>query len=174
MLDEKYKYEIIIQPKNTFGTGHHETTQLVLQMMLQTDFKNKSVFDYGCGTGVLSVFASMLEADTIFAIDIDEWSAENIIENCSLNSVTNVEFKKSDLAMMDQRNFDVVLANINKNILLGSFEKLSQMMNTNSKLIISGFYENDLDDLKTAAEKYHLNCRDHIVKNNWCAAKFVK
>ena len=174
LLDEHYKHEIIIQSKNTFGTGHHETTQLVLQMMLQIDFKNKSVFDYGCGTGVLSIFASMLEADTIFAIDIDEWSAENIIENCSLNSVTNVEFKKSDLAMMDQRNFDVVLANINKNILLGSFEKLSQMMNTNAKLIISGFYENDLNDLKTAAEKYHLNYRDHIVKNNWCAAKFVK
>jgi ribosomal protein L11 methyltransferase len=174
LLDEKYKYEIIIQPKNTFGTGHHETTQLVLQMMLQTDFKNKSVFDYGCGTGVLSIFASMLKADKIFAIDIDEWSAENIIENCSLNSVINIEFKKSDLAMMEQRKFDVVLANINKNILLGSFDKLSQMMNSNAKLIISGFYETDLDDLKNAAEKFQLNYKVHIVKNNWCAAKFVK
>lgn len=174
LLDEHYKYEIIIQPKNTFGTGHHETTQLVLQMMLDTDFKNKSVFDFGCGTGVLSIFAAMLGADKIFAIDIDDWSAENIMENCSLNSVTNVEFKKSDLSIIEDKFFDVILANINKNILLSSFEKLSQMMNSNAQIIISGFYESDLDDLKNAAEKFNLNYRDHTTKNNWCAAKFVK
>jgi len=174
LLDNHYKYEIIIQPKNTFGTGHHETTQLVLQMMLQTDFKNKQVFDYGCGTGVLGIFASMLGAEKIFAIDIDEWSAENIMENCSLNSVTNIEFKRSDLALIESRNFDVVLANINKNILLISFEKLSKMMNKGANLIISGFYESDLEDLKTEAAKYKLNFKDHYTKNDWCAAMFEK
>ncbi len=173
-LDSKYKYEIIIQPKNTFGTGHHETTQLVLQMMLNTDFKNKNVFDYGCGTGVLSIFASMLGADKILAIDIDDWSAENIMENCALNSVTTIEFKKGDLAIVEQTNFDMILANINKNILLGSFEKLSQMMNSNAQLIISGFYSTDLDDLKSAAEKHNLKFIQHLTKNEWCAAKFVK
>ena len=174
LLDEHYKYEIIIQPKNTFGTGHHETTQLMLQMMLPIDFKNKNVFDYGCGTGVLSIFASMLEAENIDAIDIDEWSAENMIENCALNSITNITFKKGDLTIIEDKKFDLILANINKNILLGSFEKLARLMNRNAQLLISGFYENDLEDLKREAVKDGLVFKDHFVKNDWCAAIFNK
>ena len=174
LLDEHYKYEIIIQPKNTFGTGHHETTQLMLQMMLPIDFKNKNVFDYGCGTGVLSIFASMLEAENIDAIDIDEWSAENMIENCALNSITNITFKKGDLTIIEDKKFDLILANINKNILLGSFEKLARLMNLNAQLLISGFYENDLEDLKREAVKNGLVFKDHFVKNDWCAAIFSK
>ncbi len=174
LLEEHYTHEIIIQPKNTFGTGHHETTQLILQMMLQFDFNNKSVFDYGCGTGVLGIFASKLGASTIFAIDIDEWSAENIGENCALNSIRNIEFKKGDLSIVEDKKFDMILANINKNILLSSFAKLTQLMNEKATLLISGFYENDLDDLKTEAEKNKLTFHRYITKNNWCVAEFSR
>ena len=173
LLDEHYQYEVIIQPKNTFGTGHHETTQLVLELMLKTDFKNKTVFDFGCGTGVLAIVASMLGADKIFAIDIDEWSVENITENCALNGVSNVEFEQGDLEIAHDKKFDILLANINKNILLQSFERLSLLMNPGAQLIISGFYESDLTDLKNEAEKYHLQFKEHHSKNEWCIAKFV-
>lgn len=171
LVDEHYKHEIIIQPKNTFGTGHHETTQLILQMMLPFDYKNKTVFDYGCGTGVLSIMASKLGADSIYAIDIDEWSAENIGENTALNSIRNVTFEKGDLSIVENRKFDIVLANINRNILLMSFEKIAQLMNKNGVLLISGFYENDLEDLEREAKKYHFTLLDHLTKNDWCAAQ---
>jgi ribosomal protein L11 methyltransferase len=174
IVDENYKYEIIIQPKNTFGTGHHETTQLVLHMMLQINFSHKHVFDYGCGTGVLGIFASRLGADDVYAIDIDEWSAENIHENCALNGVQNIRFNRGDLDTVTGRSFDVILANINKNILLASFARLSQLLVSNGQLIISGFYENDLADLKMAAEASGLQHREHLVKNEWCAALFRK
>ncbi len=172
VIDEHFDYELIIQPKNTFGTGHHETTQLMLEMMLKSDFNEKNVFDYGCGTGVLGIFASKLGASSIYAIDIDEWSAENINENCSLNSVRNVSFEKGDLGIVTDKKFDIILANINKNILLESFSKLATLMNKNSLLLISGFYESDLKDLKLEAEKHQFIFEQNLNKNEWCAALF--
>lgn len=174
LVPDQYKYELIIQPKNTFGTGHHETTQLMLEKMLRISFENKNVFDYGCGTGVLSIMASKLGAEHIFAIDIDDWSAENINENCSLNEVRNIQFKKGDIGAVPERTFDIILANINKTILINSAGVLSRLMNDNGIILISGFYENDLTDLKEEFTKYNFAFKDHQVKNDWCAAVFIK
>jgi ribosomal protein L11 methyltransferase len=135
------------------------------------ELKNKKVFDYGCGTGVLSIMASLLGAESIYAIDIDEWSAENIGENTALNGVRNVTFEKGDLSVVKYRKFDVVLANINKNILLMSFRGIAEMLNKNGTLLISGFYENDLEDLKKEAQNHRLMVVDYLTKNEWCAAQ---
>ena len=125
-LSKTYRHEITIQPKNTFGTGHHETTQLVLGLMQSIDFKDKDVFDYGCGTGVLGFFAAQLGAQHIMAIDIDDWSADNVLENAKLNHIDNLQFEQGTLDAIDlSKKYDVILANINKNILVSSFERLA-------------------------------------------------
>jgi ribosomal protein L11 methyltransferase len=172
-LSKTYKHEITIQPKNTFGTGHHETTQLVLSLMQSVDFKDKDVFDYGCGTGVLGFFAEQLGAKHIMAIDIDDWSADNVLENAKLNHIDNLEFEQGSLDQIDlSKKYDVILANINKNILVSSFEKLSQISKTGSYMLISGFYESDLQDLIAEAKKYQFTFESHQTKNTWCAAVF--
>jgi ribosomal protein L11 methyltransferase len=173
-IEKSYPYELLIQPKNTFGTGHHETTQLVLRLMLQENFKNKRVFDYGCGTGVLAIMASKMEAQSIYAIDIDDWSAENIFENTQLNQVDNIEFEQGDLNIVKPQQFDIILANINKNILLFSFDQLSNLILQGGTMLISGFYESDLDDLKKASAVYGFQYHQHITLNNWCAAVFKR
>lgn len=173
-IEKTYPYELLIQPKNTFGTGHHETTQLMLRLMLGENMRNKRVFDYGSGTGVLAIMAAKMEAQSIFAIDIDDWSAENILENTRLNNVDTIEFEQGDLNSVKPQEFDVILANINKNILLFSFEQLSQLTLSGGTLLISGFYESDLDDLSISAGKVGFSLQEHLVLNNWCAAGFKK
>ncbi|MCU0442421.1 MAG: 50S ribosomal protein L11 methyltransferase [Bacteroidia bacterium] len=174
LIGKEYPYELLIQPKNTFGTGHHETTQLMLQLMLQQNLQDKSVFDYGTGTGVLAIMASKMEAKSIFCIDIDDWSADNILENTALNQVNNIHFQQGDLNSVQPQLFDVILANINKNILLYSFDQLSALLTAGGSLLISGFYESDLADLKTAAFNLGFHFKHHLVLNDWCAAQFVK
>jgi len=173
-LGKKYDYEILIHPKTSFGTGHHETTQLIIELMKSYDFTNKSVLDYGCGTGVLSIFASMLKAENIFAFDIDDWAFENVAENCKLNGVQNVIYKKGDLSIVPDEKYHIILANINKNILRNSFEKLSKFLDINGLLLISGFFDTDLEDLNAVAENYKFKLVKHISRNNWCAASFAK
>jgi ribosomal protein L11 methyltransferase len=171
-LDKSYAYELVIQPKNTFGTGHHETTQLMIRLMFQQQFENKRVFDYGCGTGVLAIMAAKLKAKEIYAIDIDEWCTDNVPENMRLNHIENIVFEIGTLDVVKTQHFDIILANINKNILLASFEKLSTLLFTNGTLLISGFYEADLSDLKTAAALHGLFLHQHISLNDWCGAEF--
>lgn len=173
-IEKQYPIEIIIQPKTSFGTGHHETTQSIMELMLEVDFKGKSVFDYGCGTGVLSILASKQGADYIFANDIDDWAFENIGENAAYNAITNINYAKGDLSIVPAREFDIILANINKNILLRSFEQLSQHCKDAGIVMISGFFETDLPDLLQVSEKYHLQLQHTKVCNNWCAAILQK
>lgn len=169
-----YAHTITIQPKNTFGTGHHETTQLVLELMLEQDFTNKQIFDYGCGTGVLGLMALKLGAAQIIGNDIDEWCIDNITENKNLNNLINFEFRLGTLSVIKEtETFDGVLANINKNILLSSFTTIIKHMKPGAFLLISGFYESDLIDLKNATEPLGLHLKKHLVKNNWCAAQFA-
>ena len=169
----EYDYVLTIQPKNTFGTGHHETTQLMVELMLQTSFTNKKVFDYGCGTGVLGLMALKLGATLAVGNDIDEWCVDNIDENKSLNQLNAFEFRLGDLTVLKPEDqFEVILGNINKNILLGSFVTLAQHAQPEAELLISGFYEHDLSDLQMAAEEAGLMYVQHLVKNNWCAASF--
>lgn len=171
-LEKTYPYELIIQPKNTFGTGHHETTQLMIRLMFQQQFHDKRVFDYGCGTGVLAVMAAKLGARYIYAIDIDEWSIDNVAENMKLNQIENIVFEKGNLDIVKPQTFDLILANINKNILINSFSKLSTLLSDSGVLLISGFYLSDLEDLKNAAQPHHLHLHHHLTLNNWCSAEF--
>lgn len=170
-IDKTFAYELIIQPKNTFGTGHHETTQLMLELMLNIPMQDKTILDYGCGTGVLGLMALKLGAKKVVGIDIDNWCTDNIEENKLLNGLDDFEFRLGDLSVIQSNEkFDGVLANINKNILLHSFQKLVSHINPNSLILISGFYESDLEDIQKAAMQFNLQLNNHIVKNNWCAA----
>jgi ribosomal protein L11 methyltransferase len=173
-IDKKFAYEIIIQPKTSFGTGHHETTQSIMELMLKMDFKNKTVFDYGCGTGVLAILASQLGAANIFANDIDDWAFENVGENAAMNYITNINYQKGDLSIVPNIEYDIILANINKNILLKSFEQLSKHVKLNGNILISGFYESDLADLLICCQPFGLKLKQKVIANNWCAAILVK
>lgn len=172
-IEQKYTYEIIIQPKTSFGTGHHETTQSIMELMLKMDFKDKTVFDYGCGTGVLAILASQLGAKSIFANDIDDWAFENVGENAAYNKITNIDYQKGDLSIVPNEEYDIILANINKNILLKSFEQLSKHVKSNGIVLISGFYETDLPDLLNCCQTFGLNLQQKVVTNGWCAAVLV-
>jgi ribosomal protein L11 methyltransferase len=173
-LDMAYEHALVIQPKNTFGTGHHETTQLMLELMLKIDVKHKELFDFGCGTGVLGLMALKLGAEKTVGNDIDEWCVDNIAENKELNNLTNFDFRLGDLSVLkDDEQFDGVLANINKNILLESFNTLSLHIYKGGFLLISGFYKKDLEDLTHAAALNKFVLKQQLTKNDWCAAYFT-
>lgn len=174
-LNQAYDYVITIQPKNTFGTGHHATTQLMLHMMLDSDFQNKQVLDFGCGTGVLGIMALKLGAKSVNGIDIDEWCNDNIQENIALNNSIGFVFRQGTLNVLNtDERYDYILANINKNILMQSFSTLSHHLNNNGLLLISGFYESDLDDLREHALSCHLHVHHHLAKDSWCSALLKK
>ncbi len=168
-VEKNYPYVLTIQPKTSFGTGHHETTFLMMKLMLEMEFKDKEVFDYGSGTGILAILASVLGSKKIFANDIDAWAADNIFENAALNQVKNIEFVKGDLRNVPDYKFDIILANINKNILMESFYSLSKMLNQQGSILMSGFYEKDLKDLLEASEKQGLTMIRKEELNSWCA-----
>jgi ribosomal protein L11 methyltransferase len=170
----QFTYDIIIEPKMSFGTGHHETTSLMLKTMLSMDFKDKIVLDMGCGTGVLAILASLKKAKNIIAIDIDEWAFENTIENIARNNCHNIEVFKGDAALINQKLFDIILANINRNILIEDIKHYSKSLKSDGILLLSGIYENDLDIIKKEAENQHLNFEMYDSKNNWVAARFIK
>lgn len=164
-------YQINIQPKMSFGTGHHETTYLMLKMMLSMDFKDKSVLDMGCGTSVLAVFAKQKNAKSVLAIDNDSWAFENSVENVKRNQV-EIEVKLGDASLLERQKFDVILANINKNILLQDMEKYVENLNQKGFLLLSGIYNFDVEDITEAAEDLGLTYISKEEKNNWCAVKF--
>lgn len=170
----EFTHQITIQPKMSFGTGHHETTRLMLQLMLQVDFKNKYIFDYGCGTGVLAVMASVLGSREVFAVDIDDWAAENLYENAELNDIKNIVFEQGDIHKAHHKKFDLVLANINKNILTASMAEMASLINPNGLLLMSGFYLTDVDDLLKAALPFGLTLEQKISENDWTAMVLAK
>ena len=165
-------YEIIITPKMSFGTGHHETTFLMMNEMFQIDFKNKKVLDMGCGTGVLAILSKKLGASDIQAIDIDEWSYENSVENATLNNTEEIDFKLGDVTDIN-RKFDVVLANINRNIILEDINKYIDAMNRNSDLLLSGFLSEDVVIIRDKVESLGLSFVSHKNKNKWNLLHFT-
>lgn len=169
-----YELELIIQPKTSFGTGHHETTRTILGLMIESNWKEKSVFDFGAGTGILAILAKKLGAGYVFANDIDDWAAENILENLALNHCDEIDFKKGGLEVCPEKSFDCILANINKNVLMGSFDKLSSVSHAKTELFISGFFETDLPDLLINAEAAGWKLSGKRVENGWCAAILQK
>ncbi|PIE85971.1 MAG: 50S ribosomal protein L11 methyltransferase [Bacteroidia bacterium] len=169
----KVQYEILIDPKMSFGTGHHETTSLMLEKMLNIDFTGKSVLDMGCGTGVLAILASMRNAEKIYAVDIDEWAFQNATENTALNNAKNIEVACGDIQKLEQRMFDVIIANINRNILLQDIKAYAKHMNENGKLLMSGFYKADIEAIKKEAEKNGFSYISYQEKNKWVCVEFA-
>ncbi len=166
--DKSVRQEIVIMPKMSFGTGHHQTTQLMCAAMFETDFKNKRVLDMGCGTGVLAILAIKLGATDVLAIDIDEWSVENSIENCATNGCEKIIIKKGDVdALKEEKPFDIILANINKNILKLQLPVYSDKLQPGSKLFLSGFFKTDVEELAAVAKLHKLNFKIENSKNEW-------
>lgn len=168
-------YQIIIEPKMSFGTAHHETTASVIKLMLDIDFMGKMVLDMGSGTGVLAILASMKGASKVYAIDNDHWAYENNIENNERNHISNCTVILGDASHIPNENFDIVLANINRNILLNDMQHYVQVMKSNSLILFSGFYDGyDLEAIKQKASELGLAFEKNIVSNKWTAAIFVK
>jgi len=168
------EYEIIIDPKMAFGTGHHATTSQMVSAILDIDFAGKSVLDMGCGTGVLAMLAAMKGASPILAIDIDPWSYDNTLENMRINKIENIEVKCGDASLLTEGEFDVILANINRNILLNDMATYVARLATGGQLLMSGFYSEDLKLIQDKAEELGLSYTFHKVKDNWTVAGFFK
>lgn len=167
------EFDIIINPQMAFGTGHHETTSLVIGELLENEMKDKSVLDMGCGTSILAILARMRGAKCCTAIDIDEWCVRNSLENIELNGVTNISVSQGDAsALKGQGPFDVVIANINRNILLNDMKEYMACMRPGSELYMSGFYVDDIPAIQAEAEKNGLHFVHHREKNRWAAVKF--
>ncbi len=167
-------YEIVIEPKMSFGTGHHETTHMMLQHILENNFKDKSVLDMGCGTAVLAILAEMRGASKIDAIDIDEWCFENSVENVERNECTSISVFQGDASLLSTKKYDSIIANINRNILLQDMETYSNCLNKSGELYLSGFYKDDLPLITKTCTKLGLTYVSNIERNNWIAAKFIK
>lgn len=166
--------EVIILPQMSFGTGHHETTWLMAKSLFDIDFKNKSVLDMGCGTGILAILASKLSASSILAIDIEEWAYLNTIENISLNKAINITVEKGGAELLASRLFNIILANINLNVLLHDMKFYSQSLEKGGVILFSGVFETDLPQLQKAAEACGLKFISKMEKNNWMVARFTK
>jgi ribosomal protein L11 methyltransferase len=171
----EFPYEIVIDPKMAFGTGHHQTTSMMLELMLENDFAGKKVLDMGCGTGILAVMAAKLAAVEITAIDYDPVCYESTIENAALNNIDNIEAICGSKEAIPDEQFDIILANINRNILLDQMESYAEALKNNGEIYFSGFYETpDLDIITEAARQYDLKYISHKKNKDWVAAKFVK
>ncbi len=168
------KYEIVIEPNMAFGTGNHETTATIVESILQKDLSGKTILDMGCGTGILSILASMKGAKRITAIDIDKWSYEGTLENAKLNQIKNIDVYLGDAKLLTNQNFDLIFANIHKNVLLDDMEAYYKVLNHGGTLIMSGFYSEDIPDIKAKAESLGLKDVGFVEKNNWVAHSFQK
>ncbi len=169
------KHEIVIMPKMSFGTGHHDTTWLMCKQLFDLDISGKSVLDMGCGTGVLAILAKKLGAGDVVGIDIDEWSVENSIENCSTNNCADIEIKLGDKELLDNyKTFDIILANINKNVLKVQIPLYAKLLKTKGILLLSGFFNTDVEELEQHAKANHLNLIETFTKNNWTVMKLEK
>ena len=169
---KNFEYEIVIEPKMSFGTGHHETTFMMLQFILENDFKGKTVLDMGCGTAVLAILAEARGASKLDAIDIDEWCFENSMENIQRNKCENISVFLGDASLLHEKNYDVIIANINRNILLNDMETYRKSLNDGGTLYLSGFYNVDLAIIKESCNNVGLGFVENKEKNKWVAAKF--
>ena len=170
----EFKYEIVIDPKMAFGTGHHQTTSMMLQLMLENDFAGKNILDMGCGTGILAIMAAKLGASEITAIDYDPVCYESSIENSQLNHTDNVKAVCGSKEAIPAESFDIILANINRNILIDQMERYSEVLKPGGEIYFSGFYEiPDLEIITDEARKHGLKYISHKKDKDWVAAKFV-
>ena len=172
---ETIKHDIVITPKMSFGTGHHDTTWLVSKTMFELDFNNTSVLDMGCGTGILAILAKQLGAKTLLGIDIDEWSIENSIENADINNANDILFKKGDASLLPTNpTFDVILANINKNVLKKDMPTYFNCLTDGGHLLLSGFFTIDVEELAQLATSIGFTVVNQYGKNEWAVIKLKK
>ena len=170
----KADFDIIINPQMAFGTGHHQTTRLIISYLLDIELNGKTVLDMGCGTSILAILASMRGAKALTAIDIDEWCVNNSIDNLALNNINNIKVFQGDASSLASEGpFDVIIANINRNILLADMQYYVARMNQGGEIYFSGFYERDLPMIQAEAERLGLRYISHRVEKDWTAAQFV-
>ena len=169
------EYDIIINPQMAFGTGHHETTGLIISELLDSDLTGRSLLDMGCGTAILAILARMRGAQPCTAIDIDDWCVRNSEENIALNGVDQISVYHGDASILrDKGPFDYVIANINRNILLADMTHYVARMNPGATLLMSGFYVEDIDVLRAEAERLGLIWQHHRENNRWAAIRMVR
>ena len=171
--NQNLPHEIIIQPKMSFGTGHHATTYLMIQQMLDMNFENKTVLDMGCGTSVLAIFAKQQGAGKTVAIDIDEWSVENSIENAARNSV-ELEISQGTAENLGSENFDIILANINRNILISDIPTYVSVLNSGGQLLLSGLCFFDVDDILEVCTAQNLTLQKKLQREEWVSLLLEK
>ena len=173
--NHSFKHEIVIMPKMSFGTGHHQTTRLVCKEMFSIDFYNKRVLDMGCGTGILAILSKKLGANEVIGIDIDEWSVENSVENCSVNMFPEIQIKLGNVDLLkNEFHFDIILANINKNILKKDIQYYSEKLVTKGRIFLSGFFTTDINEIKDVANINNLNFILSTNENEWAMMVFEK
>jgi ribosomal protein L11 methyltransferase len=168
------KLDIIINPKMSFGTGHHDTTWMMSRALFDLDLQNKRLLDMGCGTGVLAIIAHKLGAIAIEGIDIDDWSVENSIENAALNGISDIQFYKGNAASLEGKQFDVILANINRNVLLNDMPVYYNALPAGGSLLLSGFFENDFEELDKKAKATGFAFVRKNARNNWAQLEYRK
>ncbi len=170
---EDVKYDIIIEPRMAFGTAHHETTEQMLMLISEMDMSSKRVLDMGCGTAVLAILAHKMGAGDVLAIDNDEWAYRNSLDNIEINAATDIEVQEGDAALLENKEFDIIFANINRNILLKDIPAYAAVLARPGKLLMSGYYTEDLPLIEEKANASGLKLESTCVKNNWVAAIFV-
>ena len=168
------KYEITINPKMAFGTGHHETTMSMMEVMQDLNFQDKKVFDYGCGTGILAILAAMMGAKSILAIDYDPLSYENTVENYEKNNIVQVEARLGELSVVEDDGFDLILANINRNVILNSLPSLFLKTKETGRVLISGFLDTDVALMTSTVEKIGFTVEKVVGKGEWICMQLSK
>src|SRR5690554_6244720 len=170
------EFEIIIEPKMSFGTGHHETTFMMMKHLLSLNIQDKIVLDMGCGTAILAILASMKGAKQVDAIDIDNWCYLNSIENAERNNIENISVLEGDASLLNDRQekYDLIIANINRNILLSDMNAYAASLKSNGTILFSGFYTEDIQAIEKEANKYNMFLESQLERNNWASLKFIK
>ncbi len=173
-VNKKFKYTIEIQPQMSFGTGHHQTTWLLSKRMMEMDFKNKKVLDVGTGTGVLAILAKQLDAASCVTTEIDKGSCENARENFARNRQEEIFLIEEDIEAVQDKDFDIIIANINKNVLTNHLPFYAERIKEKGRLLLSGFFETDADELILSAKKCNFIHFNTFVKESWAVMEFTK